>query len=217
MDDNVYIMEEFVKGHVETYDAIINAQGNPVFESGNVTPHSLMDVVNNHEESIYYIVKSLSPDIRRAGLATVKAFGVKSRFVHLEFFVLDADQEGLGKTGDVVGLEVNMRPSGGFTPDMYNYAYELDVYKIWADMICFDSTMVAMDRPHHFCAFVGRRDDRPYAMSHDRIMEKYGSRMKIQTRMPDALAECMGNEVYMAVLDSEEDLQGFFRDLIQVN
>ena len=45
-DDNVYIMEEFVNGYVQTYDAIIDSQGNPLFESGNVTPLSLMDIVN---------------------------------------------------------------------------------------------------------------------------------------------------------------------------
>ena len=29
----------------------------------------------------------------------------------------------MGKKGDVVALEVNMRPCGGFTPDMIDYAY----------------------------------------------------------------------------------------------
>ena len=213
-DDNIYIMEEFVKGHVETFDAIIDAQGKPIFESGNVTPHSLMDIVNNHEDSIYYIVQELSPKIRDAGVRTVEAFGVKSRFVHLEFFVLDEDQDGLGRAGDVIGLEVNMRPAGGFTPDMYNYAYELDVYKIWADMVAFNSATSPMDRPRHYCAFVGRRDEKPYAMDHHAIMEKYGSRMKMQGRMPDALSGAMGNVMYVANLDTYEDLQEYFRDLM---
>ena len=216
MDDNIYIMEEFVKGHVETFDAIIDANGTPIFESGNVTPQSLMDVVNNEEDSIYYIVKEVSEKIRSAGIRTVEAFGVKSRFVHLEFFVLDADQDGLGKKGDVIGLEVNMRPAGGFSPDMYNFAYELDVYKLWADMICFDTCTMPMDRPRHFCAFVGRRDGHNYAMDHDAVMEKYGSRMKMQGRMPDALAGAMGNIMYIAILDTEEDLHGFFKDLLAV-
>ena len=214
MDDNIYIMEEFVKGHVETFDAIIDAEGKPIFESGNVTPHSLMDVVNNNEDSLYYIVKELSPKIRDAGVRTVEAFGVKSRFVHLEFFVLDADQEGLGKEGDVIGLEVNMRPAGGFTPDMYNYAYELDVYKIWADMITYNTSTTPLDRPRHYCAFMGRRDDRQYAMDHNAIMEKYGSRMKMQGRMPEALSGAMGNVMYVAILDSYEELQEYFRDLM---
>ncbi len=214
-DNNVYIMEEFVKGHVETFDAIIDANGKPIFESGNVTPCSLMDVVNNLDDSIYYIVKELSPKIRDAGLRTVEAFGVKSRFVHLEFFVLDEDQEGLGMAGDVLGLEVNMRPAGGFSPDMYNYAYELDVYKIWADMIAFNATSVPMDRPHHFCAFVGRRDRKQYAIDHNAILEKYGSKVKLHGRMPDALADCMGNQMYLVILDSQEELQQFFKNILE--
>ena len=216
MDDNIYIMEEYVKGHVETFDAIIDANGKPIFESGNVTPMSLMDVVNNGDDSIYYIVKEVSEKIRSAGVRTVEAFGVKSRFVHLEFFVLDADQEGLGKKGDVIGLEVNMRPAGGFSPDMYNFAYELDVYKIWADMIAYDTSTTPTDRPRHYCAFVGRRDGHNYAMDHEAIMAKYGSRVKMQGRMPDALAGAMGNTMYIAILDTEEDLQGFFMDLMAV-
>ncbi len=214
MDDNIYIMEEFVKGHVETYDAIINADGEPVFESGNVTPHSLMDVVNENQESIYYIVKELSPKIREAGLKTVEAFGVKSRFVHLEFFVLDEDQEGLGSRGDVLGLEVNMRPAGGFTPDMYDYAYDTDVYKIWADMIAFNQSSKSAYQSRHYCAFVGRRDGKQYAMDHDAIMAKYGSRMKLQGRIPDALAGAMANQMYVANMDTKEDLDEFYRDLL---
>ena len=213
-DDNVYIMEEFVKGHVETFDGIIDASGKPVFESGNVTPHSLMDVVNNNDDSIYYIVQNLSPKIREAGLKTVEAFGVKSRFVHLEFFVLDEDQKGLGKKGDVIGLEVNMRPAGGFTPDMYNYAYELDVYKIWADMIAFDRCTVPMDRPRHYCAFAGRRDGKNYAMDHNAVMEKYGYCMKMEGRIPDALSGAMANQMYVCNFDTFEQLQQYYKDLL---
>ena len=134
-DNNVYIMEEFVNGYVQTYDAIIDSHGNPLFESGNVTPLSLMDIVNEGGDSVYYLVKDLPESIRDAGLRTVKSFGVKSRFIHLEFFILNEDQEGLGKKGDILGLEVNMRPAGGYTPEMYNYSQETDVYKIWADMV----------------------------------------------------------------------------------
>ena len=51
-DEHVYIMEEMVKGYVRTYAAIIGAGGEPIFESGNVTPNSLMDVVNTADNSI---------------------------------------------------------------------------------------------------------------------------------------------------------------------
>lgn len=208
-----YIMEEMVKGVVCTYDAIIGAKGQPLFESGNVTPHSLMDVVNDNGESLYYLYKQMPEDVRSAGLRTVEAFGVKSRFVHLEFFRLTEDQEGLGKKGDLIGLEVNMRPAGGYTPDMYNYAYETDVYKIWADMICFDESTKPLGG-RHYCAFVGRRDGKTYQMDHNAIMAKYGHCMKMQGRIPDALSGAMANQMYVVNLDTEEQLQTYFADLL---
>lgn len=101
-------------------------------------------------------MKDLADDTRHLGRETAKSFGVRSRFVHFEFFRLLSDHEGLGKKGDLMALEVNMRPSGGFTPDMINFARETDVYKIWADMVAYDSTQKQVGA-HHFCAFAGLR------------------------------------------------------------
>lgn len=212
-DDNIYVMEEQVNGVVCTYDAIIGAKGQPLFESGNYTPCSLMDVVNDSAESIYYLHKEIPDKIREAGLKTVEAFGVKSRFVHLEFFELTQDQYGLGKKGDIIGLEVNMRPAGGYTPDMYNYAYETDVYKIWADMIAFDYSTKPLGQ-RHYCAYIGRRDGKNYAMDHTAIMAKYGSRMKMQGRVPEALSGAMADVLYMANFETKEQMDEYYRDLL---
>ncbi len=213
--DNVqYIMEEMVKGYVRTYDAIIDQNGEPIFETGNVTPSCLMDVVNDLDNSIYYIVRELPDAVKDIGRRTVKSFGVKGRFVHLEYFVLTEDQPSLGNKGDLIGLEVNMRPAGGFTPDMYNFAYETDVYKIWADMIAFNKSEKPLGNRHH-CAFVGRRDGKKFVMNHNAIMEKYGRRMKMSGRLPDALAGAMGNQMYIAILDTDDELDAYFRDLLE--
>ena len=211
-DDNVYIMEEFVNGYVQTYDAIVDSRGEPLFESGNVTPCSLMDIVNDGGDSVYYLVKDLPEKIRDAGLRTVKAFGVKSRFIHLEFFILNEDQEGLGKKGDILGLEVNMRPAGGFTPEMYNYSQETDVYKIWADMVAFDCNTKPIGN-HHYCAFFGRRDGRHYKLDDYEVMLKYGKCMKMWGRIPDALSGAMANQMYVANFDTMEEMLQFYGDL----
>ena len=211
-DDTSYIMEEMVKGYVCTYDGIVGAEGQILFEAGNVTPLSLMDVVNDSGDSLYYIVKELPASVVEAGKKTVEAFGVKSRFFHLEFFTLTEDQEGLGKAGDIIGLEVNMRPSGGYTPDMYNFAHETDVYKIWADMIAFDYSTKPLGQ-HHYCAYIGRRDGKNYAMDHDAIMAKYGSCMKMQGRVPEALSGAMADVLYMANFDTKEQMDEYYRDL----
>ena len=211
-DEQVYIMEEFVNGTVQTFDAIIDSQGNPLFESGNVTMESLMDVVNDDGDSLFYLVKELPEKIRDAGLRTVKSFGVKSRFVHLEFFVLNDDQPGLGKKGDVLGLEVNMRPAGGYIPDMYNYSQETDVYKIWADMVAFDRNTKPIGR-HRYFAFYGRRDGRAYKLSHEDVLRRYGQKMVMCDRVPDALASAMANQMYVCLFDEKDELDAYFQEL----
>ena len=210
-----YIMEEFVHAEVNSYDAIINSRGEPIFETGNVTPISIMDIVNEEDNSIYYIVKDLPADTRKAGRAAVKSFGVKSRFVHFEFFRLTRDQEGMGKKGDVVALEVNMRPCGGFSPDMMNYANSTNVYKIWADMVAFDrSTLEAGERA--FCAYAGRRDGKPFALSHVDILAKYSGNLKMVDRIPDVLSGAMGNQMYVGTFKTRREMEAFYRDVLKV-
>ncbi len=209
-----YIMEEFVYAEVNSYDAIIDADGEPMFETGNVTPMSIMDIVNNEDNSIYYIVKTLPEDTRKAGRAAVKSFGVKSRFIHFEFFRLTKNQKSLGKKGDVVALEVNMRPCGGFTPDMINFAHSTNVYKIWADMIAFNKSTVPVGK-HAYCAFAGRRDGKDFVMTDWDVMERYGGSIKMAERLPDVLSGAMGNQMYVAVFDTKKELDGFYKHILQ--
>ncbi len=211
-----YIMEEFVNAEVNSYDAIIDSEGNPIFETGNVTPMSVMDIVNNNDNSIYYIVKDLPEDTRAAGRATVKSFGVKSRFVHFEFFRLNEDHEGLGKKGQIMALEVNMRPCGGFTPDMINFAYSTNVYKIWADMIAFDRSEKEVGE-RQFCAFAGRRDGKNFVLDHEALMAKYAANMRMAQRMPDALSGAMGNQMYVATFPTREEMDAFYVDAVACN
>lgn len=210
-----YIMEEFVFAEVNSYDAIIDAHGQPIFEAGNVTPMSIMDIVNNDDNSIYYIVKDLPDDTRKAGRAAVKSFGVKSRFIHFEFFRMVKDQPGMGKKGKVVALEVNMRPSGGFTPDMLNFARSTNVYKIWADMIAFGGSTLPVGE-HFYCAYAGRRDGKHFVYSHEQILQMYKNNMRMVERIPDALAGAMGNQMYLANFSTRKEMEQFYKDVLAV-
>ena len=213
--DLAYIMEEFVHAEVNSYDAIIDGSGNPIFEAGNVSPVSIMDIVNDNDNSIYYIIKDLPEDTRAAGRAAVKSFGVKSRFVHFEFFRMTEDQASMGKKGQLVALEVNMRPCGGFTPDMINFARSTNVYKIWADMIAFGGTDLPVGE-HFYCAFAGRRDGKHFVYSHEQIMQKYQDNMRMVDRIPDALSGAMGNQMYVANFSTREGMEQFYSDVLAV-
>ena len=209
--DVKYIMEEYVDGDLVSYDAIIDSNGNPLFETGIFEP-AIMDVVNDGLDVFYYVEKEMPEKLLDAGRKSIKGFGVKSRFVHLEFFKLNEDKDGLGKKGDYIGLEANMRPAGGYTPDMYNYANNTDVYQIWADMVAFDEIRNANlneNLEKNYCFYASRRDNNEYVYSHEQIKEKYANEIMMDERMPDIFAGAMGNYMYTAKFKTEEEMNEF--------
>ena len=125
--DVPYVMEEFIYGDIYSYDAIVDSHSEVLFENSAVFPPSIADLVNNDLELAYYTLKEVPSALKELGRRTVKAFKVKSRFVHFEFFRLTKARKGLGEVGDFVALEVNMRPAGGYTPDMMDYGHATDV------------------------------------------------------------------------------------------
>jgi len=208
-----YVIEEYVTGNICDYDAIVDSKGKPIFESWSVCPPSIADIVKDNLDSTYYVEKDMNENLRYWGRQTVKAFDVRSRFVHLEFFRLDTKHKGLGNVGDFVALEVNMRPGGGFTPDMLNYAHSCDVYKIWADMVAFDKIQKVTEPDDYFCVFAGRRDGVKYRIDHDGMMKKYAKALMQWDRVPDALSPAMGNQSYIARFRTEEEKEQFLADI----
>lgn len=209
-----YLVGPYIDGTVCSYDAIINSKGDVLFESGNVTPISIMDIVNNMSDSYFYIEKQLPDDVRDAGRRCVKAFGVKSRFIHFEFFRLNRDMPGVAGKGQIVGLEVNMRPCGGFTPDMLNYANSTNVYKIWADMIAFDRSTLSEYAEKFYCIYVGRRDGKPHKNGHNDILSRYRANITMSDRMPAVLATAMGDQMYIAKFSQKHDMEEFLQYVI---
>ena len=206
-------MEEYIQAEVNSYYAIVNSKGEPIFETGNVTPLSLMDVVEDNGTSLFYILNKPFEDVRDAGRRVLKAFQVRSRFVHFEFFRLTCDQP-IGKKGEVVALEVNMRPSGGISPDMMNYANSTDVYKIWADMIAFDKSELSQGEKF-YCAFAGRRDGKHYVYREQDIRDKFYKNLKIVGRVPHALSGAMGDTMYIANFKTKAELDDFYKEMVE--
>ena len=207
--DVPYIMEEYVTGEITTFDGVCDSHGEVLFATSHITKNSIMDMVNEGVACYYYVNKEVPPEVERAGKAVLKAFEAKSRAFHLEFFRLTEAKENLGQVGDIVALEVNMRPAGGFTPDMINFANSVDMYQIWADMVAFDERRHTYSGPKQYCVYCGRRDGVNYVRSPEEIGRACASVMKLQTRMPDALAGTMGNQVFIACFSELNEVEHF--------
>ena len=174
-----------------------------------------MEIVNNQESCVFYIEKKIKDDLREAGRRCVEAFGIRSRFIHFEFFRLLEDHPYLGKKGTIVSLEANLRPSGGFTPDMINYANSTDVYKDWADMVSFDRLTAKAHADKYYCVSVGLRDSRRYVHTQEEILERYADKIVLRQRLPEVLAHGMGDSLYLARFRVKKEMDEFVRFLIE--
>ena len=215
LNDTTYIMEEYIDGELLSFDGVCDSHGDVVYPTHHVFPTPIMEIVNGQKDVMYYTSKDIPADIYKAGQKVLHAFGAKSRFYHLEFFRLRHQKKGLGKKGDLIGLEVNMRVPGGYTPDLINFAYSIDIYQIWADVIAFDKQVHEYPYPKHYCCYVGRRYNVDYEYSFEAVIEKYRNSLKWASTMPDGLSAAMGNYFIMANFDELDDVNNFIQDALK--
>ena len=92
---------------------------------------------------------------------------------------------------------MNVRPPGGFTTDMMNYACDFDVYALWAAVMLGDSLDdFSYERKFH-TAHAGRRHERAYAHSPTALMHELGDTLVLVKSIPAAFASTMGNTMYL--------------------
>ena len=207
--DVTYICEQFVNGNIVSFDGICDEESNVVFCASNVFPPSVADVVREGKDLFYYTVKEVPEDLKEIGSKVIKAFNVKKRFFHLEFFRLTKNVKGVGKVNDIVALETNMRPAGGFTPDLINFSQSVNSYQIYADVIAFNENRQDMDLPKYFAACASRRDWVGYKNDDNAILEKYKNNICNSGRYPDVLSGAMGNRFFMAKFETIEEINEF--------
>lgn len=204
-----YIMEEFIHGEIYSYDAIVNDKGKVIFEGSHCFPKSIMDIVNNEDDLSFYTLKEVPKELSEIGKRAVKAFKVASRMVHFEFFKLLKDHPNLGKKGEWIALEANMRPGGGYIPDMLNYAGLCDIYQIYADCIAFNENRQTKNIHQFYCAYASRRYNKTYSHSNAQIKSRYLSAIVMEQSVPDVLSGAMGNTMYAARFHSLEEVNEF--------
>ncbi len=209
LPDEPYVMEEFMSGDICTYDAVIDANCEPLFES-MCTYAPVIDSVQDDENIHFYTTADVPDKLRELGRKTVKAFGADRRFIHFEFINITKDYEGIGKAGDYAAMEVNMRPAGGHDPDMMNYAQSIDVFRIYAEMVTTGGRLFPESEERYICAYAARKDGHVFAHSHEEIMERYGGAIVMQEEMPPIDWPSMGRYVYIARFKEKAEMDAYF-------
>jgi hypothetical protein len=183
-----FIMQEFIEGGIVTFDGLADRDGKIVFSTSHVYGQGVMEAVLADSHISYYSLRDIPRDLEEAGLKLVEGFNVRERFFHFEFF-RRAD-------GTLCALEVNIRPPGGLTMDMFNFSCDIDMYAAWARMMAHGAVRLDYARKYH-CGYAGRKNRLSYAHSRREIMARLGSAVVHREALPPVLARAMGDEGYL--------------------
>ncbi|WP_276956458.1 ATP-grasp domain-containing protein [Allomeiothermus silvanus] len=184
-----YILEEFIPGTIVTYDGLADREGRVIYASSMIYSKGVMETVLEDSDIYYYMPREIPRDLDEAGRRITEVFGVKERPFHYEFFRLE--------DGGLVALEVNMRPPGGLTVDMFNYAGDLDFYKMWAEMVVKGETHVPPPPRPYYCAYVGRKYNQHYLWPHEAVLHEFGPLIVHHEEISGIFAQAIGNYGYI--------------------
>ena len=184
-----YILEEYIDGTIMSFDGLTDRDGKLVFYTSHQYSQGIMETVVNDDLVYYFSLREIPTDLEAAGRRVLKAYAVRERFFHFEFFRRRSD-------GEIVALEVNMRPPGGLTTDMFNYANDIDIYGEWAHVLVHNHFTSKYTRPYH-CCYVGRKANRNYIHTHEEILEWTGNRLCHHEPISGVFSAALGDYGYL--------------------
>ncbi|WP_075321203.1 ATP-grasp domain-containing protein [Histophilus somni] len=199
-----YIMEEFIDGDIITFDGLTDKEGNIVFYSGLEYSECVLDTVENDNDMFYYVPREISTDLIKLGQKCVDAFNVRERFFHFEFFRVK-------KTGDLMPLEINCRPPGGLTIDMWNYANDFDVFREYANIVKENKFYTNITHPWNV-VYISRKANKNYVNSIEDVQQKYSTNIISVQTVPGVFAKIMGEHGILArteTLDQMHEIAQF--------
>ena len=203
-----YIMEEFITGDIYSFDGLADKDSNAVFYTCHVFSQGVMETVNDDMHINYYSLREIPKALIEAGLKCLKAFNVKERFFHLEFFFTPK--------GEFIPLEVNIRPPGGLSIDMMNYGSDVNLFEAWAELLVHDKHDLDYTRKYHVL-YAGRKKGINYTNSQKDILEKYGEKIILHQEMPFVFRNALGDYCYLARSEDFSEIEEMTKFIQSVN
>lgn len=197
-DESVsYFLEQYIDNAVLcTYDGLIDSEGTVVFDTSFTYSLPTLELINNAQDYYTDIEPKIDEKLVELGKNIVKEFGMKERFFHIEFFKLP--------DGEYIALEYNNRIAGGITIDLYNYAYNCDLYELYAKVV--NGEEVPKYETDNYTATVSRRNKYNYKYSEDDVNIEYHEKIRMVEYVPKVFADAMGDVIFIVTVGSKEEL-----------
>lgn len=183
-----YVVQPFIEGRIVTYDGVVDRTGQVAFAFSLEYSTGVMEVLRDGLDMSFWTHRELSPALVHLGTRALEALGLKERWFHLEMFRLAGGRYTL--------LEANLRPPGGFIPDMMNYTVDADVAQAWAQVVVKGETP-ALPEPKWHVSHVARRTSNRYQHTLDEVKSKLGEQLVWHRVLPALFSGGMGDEMYL--------------------
>jgi hypothetical protein len=199
-----YILETFIAGRIYSYDGLAGPTGEPMFATAHTFSQGIMETVNEGRHISYHSLREIPPELETHGRRCLRSFNVRERFFHIEFFQTP--------DGSFVGLEVNMRPPGGFTTDMFNYACDIDIYRTWARLLVNGREELDYSRKYH-CCYASRKNRLNYRHAHQELLSRYKDFIVEVVTVPGVFSSALGDIGYIFRSADMADIERITRSI----
>jgi len=197
--DVEFIVEDFIDGIIMTYDGLVDLYGNILFESTTVCENSIMEAVNTNDHVHYVNLVQVPDEVKDAGRKIIKAFNIGERFFHIELFKSR-------ESGEIIALEVNMRPPGAWMTDSINFTHDMDIYREWANMVVNGR----INGPFHgiyYTAYASRKNHKNYRHDHEDIINLLDGKLVKHAAIAPVFSRAMGDYAYQFRSQSREEIK----------
>ncbi len=201
-----HIFEEYIEGDIETFDGLTDQDAQIVFSSSMKYTTGVMETVNGNLEFCYTMRRVLPSDLVSAGERIVTAYQLRERFFHFEFFRTPK--------GKLVPLEVNMRPPGGLTTDMFNYANDINIYSEYANVVLHNRFEAKVTRPY-FCAYIGRRSGFDYKLSVEEVLRTFPKQAVHYEQISGVFSAAIGDYGFILRSPDEEEINAILDAIVE--
>ena len=103
-----------------------------------------------------------------------------------------------------------MRPPGGFTTDMFNYACDIDIYRVWAQLLAHGQGTLDYTRKYH-CCYASRKNNQSYRYSHDDILARFSENIVQVVQVPGVFSSALGDMGYIFRSPDQDEIDRITR------
>ncbi|MCX7764826.1 MAG: carboxylate--amine ligase [Bacteroidia bacterium] len=193
-----YLLEKFITGTIQTYDGLVDREGRIVFAASLEYSRGVAEVVSADTDIFYWVQREIPSDLAEIGPRIVAAYGLRAQFFHFEFIRSSED-------GKVYPLEVNMRPPGYPTLDLFNFAHDIDLYRLWAEVV-WGRSIEPISGAKYYSCYIARKPHIGYMHTHEEVLRRLEHRLLYHAPTNPLFRRAMGDYHYVIRTPDKEEM-----------